>query len=124
MSNGCSPITFMEGGTLSDVHIFNSEFVNGYIATSVLSNITLKDNVTIDDAAARALVSQICELIRECVEPILPEPPVTVVTADTPVEASTGVLPTTIVGGSTKLMGEPVIYIELGDYIVPAYAKA
>lgn len=121
MSNSCGPVTFMDGGTLTDVHIYNSEFINGYIANSILSNVKITDGVTIDDAAAQALVSQICELIRACVEPIIPKP---VYTATPPVESANGILPTTILGNRERLMGEPDIYVDFGDYVVPAYLKA
>lgn len=120
-TNGCSPIDFMNGGTLTEVHIFNSEFVNGYIASSILSNITIKDGITIDDSAAQALVNQICHLIQKCVEPMIE----TVTTTDAPEQTVSGDIPTTIFGSSRdRLLGAPDIWIELGDYIVPAYSKA
>lgn len=121
MANGCSPIEFMDGGTLTNVHIFNSEFVNGYITNSILSNVKLTDNITIDDAAAQALVSQICGLIKECVAPLVE----VITTTGAPKDTISGELPTTVIGDDrTKLLGAPIIWIEMGGYIVPAYKKA
>lgn len=120
-TNGCSPIDFLNGGTLTEVHIFNSEFVNGYITNSILSNVTLNDNIKIDDSAAQALVNQICKYIQDCVAPLIE----TVVTTDVPEQTVSGDIPTTIIGTSRdRILGAPVTWIQLGDYIVPAYVKA
>lgn len=120
-TNGCSPIDFMQGGTLTEVHIFNSEFVNGYIVNSILSNVKIQDNITIDDNAAQALVNQICKYIQDCVAPMIE----TVTTTDAPELTIGGDIPTTIFGSSRdRLLGAPDIWIELGGYVVPAYSKA
>lgn len=115
MSNGCSPIEFMDGGTLTNVHIFNSEFTNGVITNSDLSNVNLINNITMDDAVAQAMADRLCVYIKNCLA---------TATTATPEVTTGGDIPTTIIGRSRDVvLGLPVVWIDLGDHLVPAYAK-
>lgn len=106
--SGCTNEGPFEGGVYRDSTVVDPEVIGGKWTNAAFSG-----SITLDEVTAISLVSDICPEIKECVIcDTIAEPP----------SVSEGTeLPTTLVGGRELLLGKPLVFIRIGDYLVPAY---
>jgi len=142
----CTEIKFLDGGTLANVHIHNSEIIGGTMSGTELSNIVLKGNVTIDPATGAGIVNQLCQYIQECVFlsftdcngaphahgakipncvqvlEMIQEYHEPVFEPATPLSTVADKLPTTMYGAREKLLGVPATWMKVAPNLyVPVY---
>lgn len=108
--SGCTNEGPFEGGTYIEPTI-----VGGKATGTEVSNGTLTGSLVVDSGVARDIADAICPLVADCVEA-----PVVVAT-DSPASTTALVLPTTIVGNREYLIAKPDVWLEFGNYRIPAY---
>ena len=123
---GCGEIRFLDGGLIQNARIIASTLVECALSHCTFDSGTITNLLNIDTVSANKILDALCganqDKINEFAKLILNALSSVDKTPDS-TEASS--LPTTIFGDSrVGIMGAPDKWIQLGDYLIPAYSIA
>ena len=126
----CGEMGPIDGGlirnsTIQDSAITGSTFTGGEVVASEIVSGSLKDLASVDGASARTIADAIAGdptaagIIKAAVSGGNPSS-----LSSAPDQSDAPELPTPMYGGRNALLGDPVAWMQLGDYVVPLYRKA
>ena len=126
----CGELGPIEGGlikdsTIQDSTIVNSDSTGGTITGAVLESCELKTLASCDSASARTIAGAIADdetAIRAIAEAISNANPAAF--ANPAAATATSELPTYMYGSRDAILGKPAAWMQMGDYVIPVYAKA
>ena len=126
----CGELGPIEGGlikdsTIQDSTIVNSDSTGGTITGAVLESCELKTLASCDSASARTIATAIAGdetaagAIAEAISGANPA-----AFANPAAATATSELPTYMYGSRDAVLGKPAAWMQVGDYVIPVYAKA
>ena len=126
----CGELGPIEGGliknsTIQDSTITGSEFTGGVVRASDLVSCDLKNLASCDDASARTIAGAIAgdETASGAIaEAVAGQNPASF--ANPAAAAAAPELPTYMYGSRDAVLGKPAAWMQVGDYVIPVYAKA
>lgn len=126
----CGELGPIEGGliknsTIQDSTITGSEFIGGEVRSSDLDSCHLKNLASCDASSARTVASAIAgdaAASGAIADAIAGQNPVAF--ANPAAAAAAPELPTHMYGSRDAVLGKPAAWMQVGDYVIPVYAKA
>ena len=126
----CGELGPIEGGliknsTIQNSTITGSEFTGGEVRASDLVSCNLKNTASCDDASARTIADAIAgdETASGAIaDAIAGSNPAAFANPAAAVAAPE--LPTYMYGSRDAVLGKPAAWMQVGDYVIPVYAKA
>lgn len=126
----CGELGPIEGGliknsTIQNSTITGSEFTGGEVRASDLVSCNLKNLASCDPASARTIANAIAgdeTAAGAIAEAIADQNPASFANPATAVAAPE--LPTYMYGSRDAVLGKPAAWMQVGDYVIPVYAKA
>lgn len=126
----CGELGPIDGGliknsTIQNSTITGSEFTGGEVRASDLVSCNLKNTASCDDASARTIADAIAgdETASGAIaEAIAGQNPASFANPAAAVAAPE--LPTYMYGSRDAVLGKPAAWMQVGDYVIPVYAKA
>lgn len=126
----CGELGPIEGGliknsTIQNSTITGSEFTGGEVRASDLVSCNLKNTASCDAASARTIADAIAgdETASGAIaEAIAGQNPASFANPAAAVAAPE--LPTYMYGSRDAVLGKPAAWMQVGDYVIPVYAKA
>ena len=126
----CGELGPIEGGlikdsTIQDSTIVNSDSTGGTITGAVLESCELKTLASCDSASARTIATAIAGdetaagAIAEAISNANPA-----AFANPAAAVAAPELPTYMYGSRDTVLGKPAAWMQVGDYVIPVYAKA
>lgn len=122
----CDNSGFMRGGVITEATISKSDIQASTITGSVIESSTINNLAGIDDASAKVIADalgqlspeQLASLAKAVAAALAP------LAGKAPSATTTPELPVTLYGARTALMGEPVRWMQIDGFVVPAYNGA
>lgn len=122
----CGEISVLDGGTIKNATVLNTQMANSLIQASELDSVTLKNVNSLDEVTAQKIADAIAALpfeklvalinalqIKQIVVPGVPDDP-----------TEMPALPTTMYGSRDSALGEPEVWSRYSeDYVVPLYKR-
>lgn len=126
----CGELGPIEGGliknsTIQDSTITGSEFTGGTVRSSDLVSCSLKNLASCDSSSARTIANAIAgdgTAAGSIAEAIAGQNPASF--ANPAAATATSELPTYMYGSRDAVLGKPAAWMQVGDYVIPVYAKA
>ena len=126
----CGELGPIDGGliknsTIQNSTITGSEFTGGEVRASDLVSCNLKNTASCDAASARTIADAIAgdETASGAIaEAVAGQNPASFANPAAAVAASE--LPTSMYGSRDAVLGKPAAWMQVGDYVIPVYAKA
>lgn len=122
-TNPCGGIDFLQGGTITQTTVLNSEILNSAISASTFNSGHITTLASIDEASTTTLIKAILSLPPDQLEAFATAL-LTAAAGNNGVEpgvSESEALPTTMVGDRKKLLGEPSSWGQLFGKSVPLY---
>lgn len=123
---GCGDSSLLDGGTIKDASVINSQIVNSTIQASVLDTSSITNLTGVDEVSAKKIADAIAALPPDQLIPLINAlVQRQIVTPASPPEISeASALPTNMYGNREIGMGAPDLWAKYGDdYIVPVFNK-
>lgn len=126
----CGELGPIEGGliknsTIQNSTITGSEFTGGEVRSSDLNSCHLKNLASCDAPSARTIAGVIAgdeTAAGAIAEAIADQNPASF--ANPAAAAAAPELPTYMYGSRDAVLGKPAAWMQVGDYVIPVYAKA
>lgn len=126
----CGELGPIEGGliknsTIQNSTITGSEFTGGEVRSSDLNSCHLKNLASCDAASARTIAGAIAgdeTAAGAIADAVAAQNPA--VFASPATAAAAPELPTYMYGSRDAVLGKPAAWMQVGDYVIPVYAKA
>lgn len=126
----CGELGPIEGGliknsTIQNSTITGSEFTGGEVRASDLVSCNLKNLASCDPASARTIANAVANdetASGAIAEAIAGQNPAAFANPAAAVAAPE--LPTYMYGSRDAVLGKPAAWMQVGDYVIPVYAKA
>ena len=126
----CGEMGPIDGGlirnsTTQDSTITGSTFTGGTVQASEMQSGSLKELANVDGASARTIADAIAGdsaaagILKAAVAGGNPAS-----LASAPDQSDAPELPTPMYGGRSAILGDPVAWMQMGDYVVPLFRKA
>ena len=115
----------IRNSTIQDSTITGSTFTGGEVVASEIASGSLKDLASVDDASARTIADALAgdptatSILKAAVAGGNPSS-----LAAAPDQSDAPDLPTPMYGSRNAVLGDPVAWMQMGDYVVPLYRKA
>lgn len=115
----------IEGGSISQSTILDSAILNSTLSNSVFDKGEITNLSSIDDPSVKKIVDGIAKLpaaqlatLAQVLFAAYNSTPIT-----PPKSSDSAVLPTTVIGGRSELLGSPTAWVTMGGYALPLYTK-
>lgn len=119
---GCSPVEFMDGGTLTHVTVNDSDIINSRFSGGSIESSDIVSVRSVDAASAMTIASALASLSPAQLKALADAiDDARTVAADAPAAADGETLGTMVVGDRRTLLGSPTAWVSIGGKAVPAY---
>lgn len=121
----CGGLEYISGGVINGASVINSQITSSDITSSTFTSGSIVNLAQIDESSAKTVADALAGLsadqLKALAAALFAAMPMT--SAVAPVSSESGVIPTTIYGGRTAIMGEPDMVIAAPDpnFVIPVY---